>query len=229
MSQSNYLFILVFVFSAQIIPSFLFAQETDVLMLNSKPIDEERYKDVKGTPYIFDDWRTGKLISVDADAIEGLTLNFNGKSGGFEIKKDNRFIELNAKWYIRVVVEGKEGEEPVLFQKNFLPPLKDKFTRLVYKGKNISVVEDFISKIETKVINNVGKKEELKRFYSKRSYYLIKDRKPTYLKLKKKNVLALLGHAKELEPFVKKEKMKLNSEKDLIKLLEFYEKNGFDE
>jgi len=229
MSHCNYLFVLFFVFLGQMTPIFLLAQETDVLMLNSKSIDSERYKGVKGTPYIFKDWRSGKLISADADAIEGLTLNYNGKSGGFEVRKDNRFIELNPKWYIRVVVEGDKGEEPIIFQKNFLPPLKDKFTRLVYKGNKISVVEDFISKIEIKVINNVGKKEELKRFYSKRSYYLIKDRKPTYLKLKKKNVLALLGNTKELETYLKKEKMKLNSEKDLIKLLEYYEANGFGE
>lgn len=196
-------------------------------MLNSKPVDEERYEGVKGTPYIFDDWRTGKLISVDADAIEGLTLNFNGKTAGFEIRKDNRFIELNPKWYIRVLIEGDKLAEPIIFQKNFVAPLKDKFTRIVYKGQKFSVVEDFIAKIETKVINNVGKKEELKRFYSKKSYYLIKDRKPTYFKLKKKSVFALLGHAKELESFLKKEKMKLNSEKNLIKVLEFYEEQGW--
>ncbi len=229
MLKTNYLFLLVFVFCNQIIPSSLFAQETDVLMLNSKPIDEERYKEVKGTPYIFDDWKTGKLITTDAKVIEGLTLNFNGKSGGFEIRKDSRFIELNAKWYIRVEVADDKTEAPIIFQKNFVPPLKDKFTRLIYKGKKISVVEDFVAKIETKVFNNVGKNEELKRFYSKRSYYLIKDQKPTYLKLKKKNVLALLNHSKELESFLKKEKMKLNSEKDLIKLLEYYEEKGFDE
>lgn len=228
MLQTNHLLRLIFIFWGLFLSIFSFAQATDVLMLNSQPIDEERYQGVRGSPYMFKEFRTGKLISVDADAIEGLALNFNGKTGGFEIRKDNRFIELNPKWYIRVVVEGEETDEPIIFQKNFLPPLKDKFTRMVYKGKKISIVEDYVAKIETKVINNVGKNEEMKRFYDKRNYYFIKDRKPVLFRLKKKNVLALLAHRKELETYLKKEKMKLNSEEDLVKLMRYYEEQGFE-
>jgi len=106
-------------------------------------------------------------------------------------------------------------------------PLTNKFTRVVYKGKKLIVVEDFISKIETKVINNVGQKEEIKRFYSKRNYFLIKDKKPTLLKLKKKSLLSLLGYKSELERFMKKEKIRLSTEADLIKLFTFYEESGF--
>lgn len=205
----------------------LVAQETDVLMTNTRGIDKDRYKGVKGTPYIYDEWQTGRIISVDADVIEGVPLNFNGMTNGFEIKKGNAYIELDPKWYIRVIVDGKTPEEDVVFQKNFLPPLKDKFTRQVFKGKDFTVVEDFRSKIETKVINNVGKNEILKKFYSKTNYYLIKDRKPTMFRLKKKVLFPLLGHEKELEKFIKKEKIKLNNEENLIRLLKFYEESGF--
>lgn len=204
----------------------LFAQEADVLMTNSKKIDEDRYKGVKGSPYLFDDWRKGKIISVDADVIDGLLLNFNGETNGFEIKKDDRFIELDPKWYIRVVVEGDEDEE-IVFQRNFNPPLTNIFTRQIFKGKKITVVESFTSKIETKVINNVGKNEELKKFYSKTQYYLIRDKKPSSFKLKKKSLLSLLGHKAELEQFLKKEKVKLNNEDSLVKLLKFYEERDF--
>lgn len=221
-------FFLIGCFFFLITPSLL-AQETDVLMTNSRSIDADRYKGVKGTPYIFKDWRKGKIISVDADAIEGVLLNFNGMTNGFEIKKGSSFIELDPQWYIRVLVKDPKSEEYITFQKNFLPPLTNKFTRVIYQGKNLSIVEDFISKIETKVINNVGKNEELKRFYSKKKYFLIKGRKPILLKVKKKSLLALLGHKSELERFMKKEKIKLSSEADLVKLFTFYEESGFGE
>ena len=204
----------------------LLAQETDVLMTNSRSIDKDRYKGVKGSPYQFEDWRKGKIISADADVIEGVLLNFNGKTEGFEIKKGDNFIELDPKWYIRVLLEDESGET-VTFQKNFLPPLANKFTRVVYKGKNLSIVEDFIAKIEIKVVNNVGKKEEFKRFYNKRNFFLIKDKKITLLKTKKKSLYALLGHKSALESFVKKEKLRLSNEADLIKLFTFYEESGF--
>ncbi len=205
----------------------LIAQETDVLMTNTRGVEEDRYKGIKGSPYIYSEWQTGKIISVDADVIEGVPLNFNGETNGFEIKKGNRYIELDPQWYIRVIIDGKTPEEDVVFQKNFLPPLKNKFTRQVFKGKDITIVEDFTAKIETTTINNVGKNEVIKKFYSKTKYYLIKDRKPTLFKLKKKVLLPLLGHEKELEQFLKKEKIKLNKEKDLIRLLTFYEESGF--
>lgn len=220
-----YYFFFLSCFSIPLTPALL-AQETDVLMTNSRSVDKDRYEGVKGSPYVFDDWRKGKIISVDADIIVGVLLNFNGKTEGFEIKKGNNFIELDPKWYIRVVIEG-DSEEAIIFQKNFLPPLANKFTRVVYEGENLSIVENFISKIEIKVINNVGKKEELKRFYSKRNYFLIKGKKITLLKTKKKSLYALLGHKAELESFIKKEKLKLSSETDLIKLFTFYEENGF--
>lgn len=220
---------LVFLSYFSFFPATLLAQESDVLLTNSRSVDKDRYKGVKGSPYLYEDWHKGKIISVDADAIEGILLNFNGKTEGFEIKKGDNFIELDPKWYTRVLVEDKEPGEFTVFQKNFLPPLANKFTRVVYKGKNLSLVEDFISKIEVKVINNVGKKEEIKRFYSKRNYFLIKDKKITLLKTKKKSLLNLLGHKSELESYIKKEKLKLSSEADLVQLFAFYEESGFGE
>lgn len=222
----TYTYFLIACFLLLITPA-MSAQETDVLMTNSRKIDADRYKGITRSPYMFEEWRKGKIISIDADAIEGVLLNFNGITNGFEIKKGNSFIELDPQWYIRVIVEGRKPDEAIIFQKNFLPPLANKFTRVVYKGEKLSIVEDFISKIETKVINNVGKKEEIKRFYSKKNYFLIKDKKPTLLKLKKKSLLALLGHKSELERFMKKEKIKLSTEADLIKLFTFYEESGF--
>lgn len=207
--------------------SVINAQETDILMTNSRSIEEGRYQGVRGSPYLFKNWQKGKIISVDADAIEGVLLNYNGMTNGFEVKKGNSFIELDPKWYIRVVIEGEESDEPIIFQRNFLPPLKDKFTRLVYKGKKLKIIEEILTKIDTKVIHNVGKDEELKKFYTKTKYYLIKDRKPIFFKLKKKNVLAILEHSSEIEAYLKKEKMKLNSEEELIKLITFYEASGF--
>jgi len=224
--NKSYCYLLLSCF-AILVNSVLFAQGTDILMTNSRSIDKNRYEGVRGNPYLFDDWLKGKIISVDADAIEDVLLNFNGETEGFEIKKGDNFIELDPKWYIRVSVEDKATNEPIIFQKHFLPPLANKFTRVVYKGKNLNVVESFTAKIQVKVIHNVGKDQELKRFHGKRNYYLIKDKKITLIKSKKKSLFALLGHKSELEKFAKKEKLKLTSEADLIKLFTFYEEKGF--
>jgi len=82
----TYTYFLIGCFLLLIIPT-VSAQETDVLMTNSRAIDSDRYKGITRSPYIFEEWRKGKIISVDADAIEGVLLNFNGMTNGFEIKK----------------------------------------------------------------------------------------------------------------------------------------------
>ena len=194
----------------------------DLLMTNSKPIDKNKYRDVKGTPYLFEDWVNGKIISNDADVIDDILLNYNGESSEFEIKHNNRFIELNPNWYLRVIVTQENNEE-IIFQRSFVAPLKNKFVRLVYKGKNLSLVEQFTAEIITKVFNNVGKNEELKSFYPKRQYFLVQRREATPIRLKKKNVLSVLGKKAELEAFLKKEKIKLDTEEQLIRVLKFYE------
>ena len=101
--------------------NLLNGQETDLLMVNSKKIDQKRYEDVKGNPYLYKKWKKGSIISADADVIENVLLNYNGESNSFEIKKDNRFIELDPRWYVRVLVEEEPDEAAVIFQKNFLP------------------------------------------------------------------------------------------------------------
>ena len=199
------------------------AQSEDILLTNSKKIDKNRYRDIKGSPYFFEDWQKGKVISAEAEAIENVMLNYNGYTKGFEIKMNDRFIELDEKWYVRVIVEG--AEEEIIFQRNFLPPFNGKFSRQVYKGKDITVLQEFNIKIAKKTINNVGKKVEFQRFIPVEQYYLIEGQKAKYFKLKKKNILAELGNSTKLEAFIKKEKMKLDSEADLKKLLTFYE-NG---
>jgi len=215
--------ILVLSFFILFFSNLLNGQETDLLMVNSKKIDQKRYEDVKGNPYLYKKWKKGSIISADADVIENVLLNYNGESNSFEIKKDNRFIELDPRWYVRVLVEEEPDEAAVIFQKNFLPPLEGKFTRLVYNGKKIKVVEEFTSKISTKVFNNVGKNLEVKDFYNKKQYFLIRDKKAVPLRLKKKNLLSALGEKALLESFIKKEKLKLDSEAQLIQLLDFFE------
>ena len=58
---------------------------------------------------------------------------------------------------------------------------------------------------------------------------MVLNKKATLLKLKKKSLFAFLGHKSALDSFSKKEKLKLSSEADLIKLFTFYEESGFAE
>ncbi len=205
-------------------PLVVEAQKEDILLSNSKKIGENRYSNIKGSPYLFEGWRKGKIITSEAEMIDNVLLNYNGYTKGFEVKKGNQFIELDEKWYVRVVIEDEKGGQPIIFQRYFFPPFSGKLSKQVYKGENITILQSFTIKIDKKVISDVGGRFALQRFISHEQYYLVRNRKPTPIKLKKKSILAELGNATELEQFIKKEKLKLNSEADLKKLVAFYEK-----
>ncbi|MEM6321665.1 MAG: hypothetical protein AAF960_28660 [Bacteroidota bacterium] len=200
-----------------------FGQTENSEIPNSRPVEKERYQNVKGSPYFFKEWQRGTVISREAKIIEGVLLNYNGETHSLEVKTDEDLIELNPLHYIRFTVHNKQSDEAIIFQKNFFPPLANQFTRVVYKGKTLSVVEQFTVKIETKLPTTVGQDEEIRQFLRKRRYYLVKNKKPSAIKLKKKSVLAALGNPPQLEKYVKQEKLKLNTEAELIQVLKFYE------
>lgn len=206
-------------------PNFsLFAQDGTLMMTNSKPIDENRYSEIKGNPYLFKDWQTGSIVDKDDKMIENVLLNYNGETENIEIRQGDKFIELEVSDYKKIIIPKENAAETILIKGAF-SPFKDQFVRVVYANANRKVIQTFESQIITKVFNNVGKNEEFKSFYNKKQYYLISD-KAQLFKLKKKSLLPLLTERSQLEQFLKKEKMKLNSEEQLLKLLAYYEQIG---
>jgi hypothetical protein len=195
-------------------------------MTNSKKIDDERYADVKGEPYLFKEWRYGRTINSKSETVDSILMNYNGETHNMEIKNGSSFIELDAYHYPLVIIYGENGED-LYFRRSSSRSLLNRYPRLVYNGDEITVVQDFNSRIETKRVNDVGKIRETKSFVNRKNYYIIQYNKAKLLKLKKGNLLKILGHKDELEKYIKEEKIKINEETDLVKLLKFYEDRGY--
>lgn len=202
--------------------------QNNAMLTNAQPIKENRYDGVKGDPYLFDEWQYGKTINSSSEVLDSVLMNYNGYSHNIEVRKGERFIELDERHYPLLVIYGEDGKE-IYFKRSPTKTLFNRYPRVIYNGDYINAVEDFTAKIETITINDVGAIRENKRFKKKKLYYLIQDNKTKIFKLKKKSILKILSHKKELEAFIKKNKLKLNSEEGLIKLLEYYESQGFSE
>lgn len=209
--------------------SNIFGQQKTYLMLNSKKIEDGRYKDVNGSPYLFDDWKYGKTMNSKAELVDSILINYNGLTNNMEVMKNNVYIELDAYHYPLVVVYGDLPGEEIFFRRSANKTLLNRYPRMIYNGLEIAIVEDFISRIDTKKVNDVGKIRESSTFVNRKNYYFIKDNNAKLFKLNQKSIIKLLGHKEALEEFVKQEKLKFNDESDLIKLLEFYEKSGFND
>ena len=139
-----------------------------------------------------------------------------------EIKKGSQFIELDPAWYVRVVIHISDTQD-ITFQRAFNTELQNDFMQLIYDGEQVQVYKQLKKDISTKVINDVGKTREAKRFVNLTKYQLIENDKVKSFKLSKKDFLKKVSNKKAAEGFLKKNKLKLNKEQDLVELMKFYD------
>jgi len=207
-----------------LIPIFVFAQ-AKTTFTNATTIDENRYAGFKGSAYLYDDWKVGNVYDTKGKAFERVEINFNGYSNEIEIKKGDKYINLDQKWYLKIEVEDKEGIR--IYHRGIHDFFKDKFVEVIHQGTSLMLVKKFRVGVTEKEINDVGKTIKIKRFERKEDYYFIKNGKLQNIKFKKKSIIKYLGHKKELERYIKDNKLKLNRLNDLKKVLTFYEEQGF--
>lgn len=204
-----------------------FAQSKTVMMFNSRGLEDDRYEDMRGSPYLFEKWKYGKTVNSKSEIIDSLEMNYNGHTHNIEIRRDGKFIELDAYHYPLIVLyEGSEKEE-IFLRRSSTASLLNRYNRMVFNGLEFSVVEDFNVRIETKKVNDVGIIRETNSFVGRKNYYIIKDNKAKLLKLKKKQLLQTLGNEGELDDFLKKTRNRLKTEEDLIALFKFFDQKGF--
>ena len=205
--------------------------QTELQLVNSKKIDPNRYEGIEDDPYLFKNWLIGNVTTNDGEVIEEVFINYNGYSEEFEIKNGDRFIELENKYYMQIEMSRKKnGEkfpknagEEIVFQRNLHGKFKEKFVRLMYRGKQVSVIEGYRVTVTEKTFQDVGKTVVKKRFIGTRSYYLLKDGELQSFNMKRSSVIKTFGLKKELDQFMRKQKINLDKDEDIAKVFAYYE------
>ena len=113
----------------------------------------------------------------------------------------------------------------MVFKLGMHPTLQDRFMRIVYEGKSIAIVQDFVVSLQKREKKLYGKVNIVSEFIKRPMYYVIRDNKATVLKLKKKTIMPLLDDNKQVAAYIKKEGLKMKSEEDLVQVLRVYEKD----
>ena len=204
------------------------AQRKDVMLTNSQKIEVEAYKDIEGTPYYFAEWQQGKVYGVGAEAekADDYLLNFNGYTKSFEVRKDDRFIALDEKYYSKVTVETVvDGQlKTVTFKTNAHPIYKNRFMKVVFEGTDFEVVQDYQVRLDSREKQAYAGNEKVQAFNKNTTFYLIKNKQAKAIKLKKKTILGLFKDQEAaLKSFVKSNGLKLNHEAELVQFLSYYE------
>jgi hypothetical protein len=193
--------------------------QTQVEFSNAKEIEAKRYKDIEGDPYIFKEFKYGKVLTLENGIVDSVLVNYNGFSKFFEVKQDNKVLELDPKRYPLIIVY-EDGEE-VYYKRMILKKVGATYSRVVHTNDHCSFLESF--NVEKKVdISNYGGVEDYVSFVRKRLYHLELDEGTFIVKLNKKGILSHLGDEDKIKKFVKRQNLSFKKEKDVKKILDYY-------
>lgn len=192
--------------------------QAQISFINALTVDPKVYDDIAGTPYLFDTWRTGKIISY-LDTVEvNLEMNFNGFTNSFEIRKGNQFIILDEEYYQEVLINNPDNPDyPLHFTKYAPGDLSGNWTLVYDEGENYSLYRTFDAGLTEDEIQDVGKTIKVRTFQNKRIHYLYKDGDLGSIRLKKKSMRSAFG--KNYDALMKANKYKLNRHADLVQLM----------
>ena len=175
-------------------------------------------ENVQGSPYFSKGFISG-MVYTDKGQPYAAMLRYNGYNDQIEMKDMDKTISLLKRDYISAVIGGK---------KYSIKKYKDNNSEkqgyfIVMNDGNVQLLlrqeKEFVEGKEasTSYSNKIPSK-----FVERSTYYLKKgDMAAVATKLKKKDILKLLENKKELVDFVNSNGLKLKSEAEVIKLLNF--------
>ncbi|MFY0685630.1 MAG: hypothetical protein JXQ90_00620 [Cyclobacteriaceae bacterium] len=191
---------------------------------------DSRYENIEKSPYLFADFVSAKaLINGIPEEIE---LNYNGYTKSFEFAQNGKLKKLVVAPYEQIIVDDfeassdysdKYASEEVEFVKGFDSNRPRDLQLAVYSGEGVRVYKKFVVELSKREYTDPVKGRISKEFFVPRfHYYYITDGKTKPLNLGKKKVLAELND-KKIEQYVKKNKLKLDNESDLVNLMAYYD------
>lgn len=193
------------------------AQRLD--LTHSKPLDEDRYEGVRGSPYLFEDWRKAKVLSDDVEFIEGVFVNYNGLTQEFEASDGTNYIQLDEGAHERIEVWDEVRNTPLVFIKASNYDISSTYAQMFYSGKSIMWLGTFKVKIDERKLETPGKTELIRQFNSKKINYFVLDSEVIEFRMKKKKILQALSGFPEASRITSENKLNIEKVEDLIILL----------
>lgn len=203
----------------------LFAQKAELSFTNSFDVDEEVYSDIKGTPYLFEEWKSGKIYSFLDTLVVPYQINYNGYTKAFEIKNGNKFINLDDSYYKELDLDNPEHPDyPIHFSKFGPKSLGGRWAQVIHEGPEFSVYRTFEAAVNQSQIQDVGKTIQVKTFTDRTQYYIYTEGKVEFFRIRKRDLRNYFGK-KVVDPILKENKFDLDEYVDQVKLFALIEQN----
>ena len=203
--------------------SFGFANAQYLQDVQGRPIMEISYTDIKGTPFLFDDWVSGIVILGNGETFNNVPLKYNvfDEKLYFKNPKNNELLE-----FVQPVKSFKFNElkGAGVFSKGF--PAIDRFNSetfydVLFDGKVKLLNKKYKTVLEVRPYNSATVE---KSFVDRNDYYIVKGNKIERIKNSRKDFLDIFSDkSAQIDAFIKKEKINFKNNDDLVKVFNYFE------
>lgn len=200
-----------------------FSDTKNIVVTNGLWITNKKTKKaIKGTPYLFNDWKNNSQVYIKDKAYKIPLFNYNVRSERFEAKfsKDSILI-INPRNVTKVIINNKTF-------KRYLDPeyQRNSYFEEMSTIDDVSLIKKYIVSVKEGDLNPMTQQQISPDEYVKREVFYIKDENNNLkkIRLKKSVVLSLIKPEKRnaIKEYSKKNRLKLNRSNDVIKLLSYY-------
>ena len=194
------------------------------LKYNDGSYVNEKEADIKGSPFLFDDWKKGNVLLKTKERIDSALIKYNLYADMLHVKVDDQEYQFNID-VMEFLLPDPVSNETALFRSGFspVPGMSEKsFYQVLYDGKTKLLIK-YKKLIASELTSTPGVKARV--FEDQKSYFILTaSGKMEKIKKKNKGILDLLEDKKEeLRKMVDTNKLKLTSDEEIIKVLEYYD------
>ena len=191
---------------------------------------DELYEGIKGTPYLFNQWKQGNIYLNDNTYINDVNIKYNIYTDDvlYLHSKSGDSLIIDRSLINSFEITDDNSGNLVLFKEISLRPDKnDKstFVKVLYDGKSkfiIKYTKTFI-KADYKGAYSAGRKYD--EYIDDYQYYIITNSTdPVKIKLNKKSVAKALSDKEDkIQSYLNEHHLNLNDEYGIAELLEYYD------
>lgn len=213
------------VLSLMLISASAIAQSTSPLFTDSRGtlIKKDRYADVSGSPYLFEEWSNGSVKTKSGKVYNDLQLKYNILTQMLMFKNEEgesfSFVDPLQEFQIT----QKQGDAPKVFVSGL--PKTDEITDNSFlqkiAGGKISLFKRYHVDLNQSS-GGYGAQKGEKSFITSFTYYILRDNVLKKISLSKKTLTSILpGIETEIYNFIREKKIDLKKDNDLKKLFDF--------
>jgi len=184
------------------------------------------YDEIRGTPYLFEEFHNGTFYFTNRTKITGLQINYDCTKREILFAWEGKNYSTGRDDIEYFTISPDQTDRIFLFKRVFLPQAKEReYLEILYDPHSILYKRYLKEYKEAEVKSPYHINRDYNEYVDNIEYYVkLEGNDIQFVKLQKKAVLKIFpGNTDRLEQFMKEENINLKDETDLVRLLKFYD------